>query len=54
MGDWTASIATSMRLAEHESEGDNEELITDIVVDVQPRQSSRLRALVGDRTTQAA
>ena len=24
-----------MRLAEHESEGDNEELITDIVVDVQ-------------------
>src|SRR6266481_8448834 len=28
-------MATSMRLAEHESEGDNEELFTEVVVDVQ-------------------
>jgi hypothetical protein len=34
MGDWTASMATSMRLAEHEREGDNEELLTEVVVDV--------------------
>jgi hypothetical protein len=34
LGDRTASMATSMRLAEHESEGDNEELFTEVVVDV--------------------
>ena len=31
----TASMATSMRLAEHKSERDNEELITEVIVDVQ-------------------
>jgi hypothetical protein len=40
-----------MRLPEHESEGDDKELITEIVVDV---PDPRLRALIRDRTTQAA
>jgi hypothetical protein len=35
IGDRTANMATSMRLAKHESERDPEELIAKIVVDVQ-------------------
>src|SRR6516164_7433102 len=35
IGDRTANMRPSMRLAKHESEGDHEELLTKIVVDVQ-------------------
>jgi hypothetical protein len=45
----TASMATSMRLAEHENEGDNEELIALIVADMQDPVTPILEAaLVGE------
>jgi hypothetical protein len=50
-------MAISMRLAEHESEGDDEQLITEVVVDVQDPAApifEAARALVRDRTTRAA
>ena len=47
--DLTASMATSMRRAEHENEGDNEELIALIVADAQDPVTPILKAaLVGE------
>ena len=48
--------ASSIRLAEHKSEGDDEQLITKVAADLQDplRQSSRLRAIAATCTADRA